>query len=877
MVEVRGLAEFGRDDVALVGGKAANLGELVRAGFDVPPGFVVTTGAYRDFLATHDLGTRLEELAAGGPERSGEIRGLFETGELPAALRTQVSDAYAALDSPAVAVRSSATAEDLAEASFAGQQDTYLDVEAVDAVLAAVRSCWASLWTDRAMTYRAEHEVASAGLGLAVVVQQMVPAEVAGVMFTANPLNGRTEETVLSAARGLGEAVVSGAVPTEEVVVDLAAHRLVRSETAAEPVLSDETAYGLAELGHRIEAHFGGPQDVEWALVGTRVRVLQARPVTALAPPEDPPPEDWSVPDPTSLYVRASIVEQLPDPLSPLFADLAADAVTDSLTAMMSELVGEDAVRAGDVSFPTVNGYAYYRYSRTGMLRITLRTYKALPVLGGGRRSGRERWQSYSHPRYRQAVAAWSGRPLADLTATELMAGVVALLYAGAEYYTSVQTLIPVAASSEVLFTRAYDALVRRSGDPAAATFLLGFDSLPIRAEKSLYDLAGWIREEPDLAAAVLGATNAELLADRTSAAPRWPGLWSRLRGHLDAYGHLVYNLDFVNPVPADDPGPLLDTLRFYLGDRPADPYRRQLRSSVLREAATTTLLSRLGAARRMVVLPLLRWAQASAPMREDALADVGLAWPQLRRLLTELGGRLVAAGAVTRVEDVYWLTSGELTAALDQDRPASLEAEVAHRQRRWRGQRRVTPPQVLPEAGWLRLMERWLPAASTAQEGDVLSGLAGSAGRVTAVARVLERPEDFGSFRPGEVLVAPITTPAWTSLFVRAAAVVTDVGGPLSHSSIVAREYGIPAVLGTGIATRRIRTGQRVTVDGDAGTVTLLAENSAGHLVGDEGLGQHPDQPRAVATTGLVMPAPPSRGPTPWRSRSAPPRSRSR
>lgn len=819
---VLGLSEFGRDDGALVGGKAANLGELVRAGFDVPPGFVITTGAYLDFVAAHGLDEQIHGLAAPSSYRGVEIRALFAVSELPKALRDEIAAAYAGLGSPPVAVRSSATAEDLADASFAGQQDTYLDVVGLDAVLAAVRSCWASLWTDRASAYRAQRQVDETGVAIAVVVQQMVPAEVAGVMFTANPLNGRTDETVLSAARGLGEAVVSGTAPTEDVVVDLAARRLTRSGAAADPVLTDAAAYGLAELGQRIETHFGVPQDIEWALVGSRRHVLQSRPITALPPAEDPPPDDWSVPDPTAMYVRASIVEQLPDPLSPLFADLVDDAVTRSLTALMTELVGAGAVRPGDVSLPTVNGYAYYRYSRAGMIRISLRTFKALPVLGGGRRSGRERWESYSRPRYRQVVAGWAGRPVGDLTSTELLAGVVALLYAGTEYYTSVQTLIPVAASSEMFFTRAYDLLARRPGDPAAATFLLGFDSLPIQAEKSLYDLACWVREQPDLMDAVAAATGARLLADRAAASPKWPALWSRLQDHLDTYGHLVYNLDFVNPVPADDPAPLVDTLGFYLGETPADPYRRQLRSALVREAATTELVSRLGRARRRVVLPLLRWAQRSAPMREDALADVGLAWPQLRRLLTELGERLVAAGAIAAVADVYWLRAHELTAALNQDAPASLDAEVAQRRRRWRGQRRVTPPQVLPEAGWMRLMERWLPAASTAQTGAVLTGLAGSAGKVTGVARVLAGPEDFGSFRAGEVLVAPITTPAWTSLFVRAAAVVTDIGGPLSHSSIVAREYGIPAVLGTGVATRRIRSGQRVTVDGDAGTVTL-------------------------------------------------------
>lgn len=827
-MDVFGLADFGRDDVARVGGKAANLGELVRAGFDVPPGFVVTTQGYLDYVAAAGRAGRIAALAGQGPERAAEIRALF-AGELPDDLADAVATAYAGLGSPPVAVRSSATAEDQPDASFAGQQDTYLDVRGLDAVLAAVRACWASLWTERAMAYRQQQSVPAAGLSLAVVVQEMVPAEVAGVMFTANPLTGRTDQTVISAAPGLGEAVVSGTTTTEETVVELATRHLTRSGGAepvpAAAVLTEDVAYALAELGARIEAHFGAPQDIEWALVGSRLHVLQARPVTALAAPEAPPPSDWSVPDPTSLYARASIVEQLPDPLTPLFADLIDGAVTRSLTDLMTELIGPGAVRPGDVALPTVNGYAYYRYSRSGMLRISLLSFKALGVLGNGRRSSRERWRRYAHPRYQQVVAGWSDRDPAALGPAELLAGVEALLFAGAEYYTSVQTIIPVAATSEVAFTRCYERLVRRPGDPAAATFLLGFDSLPLRAEKSLFELARWVRADPGLAAALAAGSSAELLADRAAATPRWPELWRRLQRHLDSFGHLVYNLDFANPVAADDPAPLVDTLRFYLDGEPVDPDVRQLRSAVAREAATTAVLTRLDGPRRWLFRRLLDWAQAAAPVREDALADVGLAWPQLRRLLSELGRRVVAAGVVTDVDDVYWLRSAELADALGADPPGPLDAEVEQRRRVWRGQRRVTPPQVLPERGWLRLMERWLPAASTSQTGNVLTGLAGSAGRVTAVARVLEGAQDFGSFRAGEILVAPITTPAWTSLFVRAAGVVTDVGGPLSHSSIVAREYGIPAVLGTAVATRRIRTGQRIVVDGDAGTVTLLDE----------------------------------------------------
>jgi phosphohistidine swiveling domain-containing protein len=229
-------------------------------------------------------------------------------------------------------------------------------------------------------------------------------------------------------------------------------------------------------------------------------------------------------------------------------------------------------------------------------------------------------------------------------------------------------------------------------------------------------------------------------------------------------------------------------------------------------------VLARLDPVRAKFFRRLLHWAQSVAPVREDALADVGLAWPQVRRMLLEIGRRLQEAGVISDSEDVFWLQRSEIAEGV-----GNLADQVEQRKAVWRGQLRATPPQLLPKGGWGDMFRKWMPAASEEQTGDVIKGIAGSMGAVTAPASVLGGPQDFGQMRPGDVLVASITTPAWTSLFAMASGVVTDIGGPLSHSSIVAREYGIPAVLGTAVATRRIHSGQMIKVDGDAGTVTLL------------------------------------------------------
>ena len=355
---------------------------------------------------------------------------------------------------------------------------------------------------------------------------------------------------------------------------------------------------------------------------------------------------------------------------------------------------------------------------------------------------------------------------------------------------------------------------------------MLGGDSSPIRAEKSLWDLAAWTREQPELARWLLDHSAADAAEALGSGGPAgldeaWSEWAARLHAHLDTYGHAVYNLDFVNPVPADQPAPVIETLRFYLSGQGGDPRLRQDGLIARRDRATAQVTARLDPVRRRGFLRLLRWTQAAGPVREDALADVGLAWPLLRRLVLELGRRLVEGGTLAVADDVFWLTRAEIEAELATPTSGRRE-QIEQRKAAWRGQRRAAPPQVLPKGRWTVLFDSMLPAASETQTGQVIRGIGGSAGKVTGPARVLSGPADFDQMRPGDILVAQITTPAWTTLFAMAGGVVTDVGGPLSHSSIVAREYGIPAVLGTGVATRRITSGEQITVDGDAGTVTL-------------------------------------------------------
>jgi pyruvate,water dikinase len=389
---------------------------------------------------------------------------------------------------------------------------------------------------------------------------------------------------------------------------------------------------------------------------------------------------------------------------------------------------------------------------------------------------------------------------------------------------------------SETIFSVVYNRLIKRREDPPALTFMLGFDSAPIQAEKSLYDLAVWAREHSELADYLTGTTGAEVVTTfQSSSSPigdgaSWREFCRRFQDYLNRFGHAIYDLDFAKPVPADDPAPLLETLKYFLEGQGRNPYERQAETISAREQATKSMLRRLKGLRLKWFSKLLRWAQQYAPLREDALAMIGLGWPVLRRMLRDVGRRLVEAHGIASPDDVFWLKLEELQAAataLDANQPVQdFRATVMERRATWERERMATPPVALPPKEGARYWGiDWsfmMPAHTDQNAGHRIKGIGASPGRVDGTARVIHGPEEFSQMRHSDILVAKITTPAWTPLFALASGIVTDVGGILSHGSIVAREYHIPAVLGTGVATERIRSGQRITVDGDTGVVTI-------------------------------------------------------
>ncbi len=839
-----------------VGGKGASLARMTGAGLPVPGGFFITTAAYQAFVAQNGLQPMIrKELADVDPNQlatveaaSGVIQANFNQGNLPAEVERAILEAYRALspESVPVAVRSSATAEDLPEASFAGQQETYLNVLGEKELREAVKHCWASLWTARAIVYRGKNQVDQDSVALSVVVQKMASADAAGILFTANPINGRRDELLINAAWGLGEAVVSGAVTPDTIVVDKKTRKILRRETAEkrvmttrgesgtrevavpeakvkQPAINNSQAVALAKLGEKIEALYATPMDVEWALAGGEYSILQARPITTLPP-------EWKRPNPKALYARGSLAEHLPNPVTPLFGTLGLRSVNQA-TEELAWMLNFDP-REAEYQYTPINGYVYMGFLATpsivmNMVKVSLTVFRKMI------REARMLWHE-SREKLDAVIAKWKTvvddeEALRALPALELLGGTGEVFTQVGRFYTVLQSgTLPAATSSEATFSQVYK-LVRRKGDPEATTFLFGGDTVPIKSEQALFDLANWAKSCPSLADALLHRPTAELAAGLAGEAPEGvlPGDWaewvSRFQDYQQTYGATVYELDFSNPTPVETPGLALDVVKMYLSGQGQDPYERQRAAAARREEAIQRVLPRLRWPVRGWFLRSMKWAQERGPDREDSLVDLGKANPLVRRLLGELGRRLVEAGTFDDAQDLYWLEEAEVASLcdlLDRGEPLSnLRETVAARKATWQAQLKLYPPAVLPEKS------RWnsfVPWHKTDQGGNTLKGTGASAGKVTAPACVLLGPEDFGKMKPGAILVAVTTTPAWTPLFSMASGVVTDIGGPLSHGSIVAREYGIPAVMAVGMGTRRIKDGQVVTVDGSTGVVTL-------------------------------------------------------
>lgn len=822
------LADFGAADLASAGGKGANLGELVRHGFPVPAGFLLTTAAYATLLAETGLGAELERLLE-SENPGARIRELFTQAQIPPRVSADIAAAYAALGGGPVAVRSSATAEDLPGAAFAGQQDTFLNVVGEQAVIRAVVECWASLWTDRAISYRQRQGINPRQVAIAVVVQEMVPAETAGVMFSANPVTGERGEIVVDASPGLGEAVVSGRVTPDHYVLDSTGRTrsftpgvqevVIRAiagggteESAGtgsrRSVLGEEQLAELARLALRAQEHFGRPQDMEWAVAGGRLYVLQARPMTAL------PPQPMRL-NPFQRFIGPFFVEMFQERPYPL--DVSG-WMQRGILAMLRGMAGSVGVIFPSVKelLPEEDGVVIRLVPPVP--RPTVRTLRApVSVAGRARRFNPAQWtQDKRFASFLENVRRLAGQDPRSLS----WQGVVGLAedaYATMRGITELRiSYLPGAFVPQLKLRLMLMLLGKRR---LASALIAGAETRTSQANRALEDLADRVRSHGKLTRAFSELAPGDLLS-RLEHDPEFKEFHTRFQAFLAEYGHreTVSVVMSSSPTWSDAPEVVLGLITSMMGERrPAADQTGQALAELKRHPAL-----RITAVRRHV-LSAVDGAKAGMAFREDSHFYATMVLPPLRRALSELGRRLCEAGVLADPADVNHLRFDELAG---MDDGGALPAAERERYRRL----------VLARAAKRRELDG-IPLLDTAalfanghrRPGALVSGMPASRGQATGTVRIIRGPDEFGLLRSGEILVCPYTNPSWTPLFQRAAAVVVDAGGIASHAAIVAREYGIPAVMGTGSGTSVLQDGQLVLVDGTRGRVTVAgAEPSA-------------------------------------------------
>ncbi|WP_420631789.1 phosphoenolpyruvate synthase [Candidatus Leptofilum sp.] len=875
-------------DLPLAGGKGANLGEMSRANFPVPPGFCIITHAFREFVAACPQMPHFHAALAAIPpddlvatrKIGKEIRQALHETPIPDAIAMAVAHTLHQLDSNAAyAVRSSATAEDLPDASFAGQQDTYLNLRGEGEILDAVRRCWASLFTDRAILYRQQNGFAHQDVALSVVVQQMVLPDISGILFTADPVSQHRHICSIDASYGLGEALVAGLVSADLYRVDSRTNQLIETkigdkklairplpkggttqETLSDDqrhaqVLNEAQAIALAQLGKQIEAHYNQPQDIEWAIAEGELYLLQTRPITTLYPQPTPQPQD----DALHLFVSLNHAQVMLDPIKRLGVDFwrlmfptrklgsptgRSQSLTSAGGRMYMDVTPLLSLRLGRKAVPlfltmadeqiaagireTIQRQSFRQ--RLAHLRPKTRLRDVLAYLGPVLkttlsflfRRDPETTRQELTDRMDRLVAASQQRILAQ------PAGAARLQKIEREFGDAFVHLLPdfpALVAGGIVSQRLLAKVVGRRANPDDLTAVARGLSSNVTTEMDLAvgDLADLVRQSPQLVTHFQQNPPTQALATAASVPGSSPFLagWADFLARYGMRG--PSEIDISRPRWREDPTSLL---QFVVGNlhhaEPGSHRSHHAEFTAAGEAAGERLIAVagqgvLGFIRRPLVRRLVKTVRGYTSGREHPKFFLIKLLGMIKLILLEEAEALVANGRLHHPEDIFHLDLTELI-NVAANPEVDVRPLIVQRKAEFARFHKLTPPRLLTSDGEIvqaKLSRDGLPEGA-------LVGSAASSGTIEGVAKVVLDPNK-DVLAKGEILVAPFTDPGWTPLFINAAALVMEIGGLMTHGSVVAREYGIPAVVGVAGATQQIKTGQQIRVHGDAGFVEIL------------------------------------------------------
>lgn len=874
--------EIDKKDISLVGGKGANLGEMTKAGFHVPYGFCVTTQAYKEFLKHNKLLDFITEVIKdanidnikGIGEKIRERIGQSDIPEeaakeiLNAVNKTGTNNYYA--------VRSSATAEDLAFASFAGQQDTYLNIKGENSVLLSVRDCWASLFTDRAILYRIQNQIEHEKVYMSAVVQKMVMPEVAGIMFTADPLSGHRGIISIDASYGLGEALVSGLVSPDiykfrkssmqigdKIIGDKKLAILpiegggtkeveITGEKSRSQVMMDSQIKKLARLGMKIEKHYGCPQDIEWCLENNELYIVQSRAITSLFPLPAPLPKD----DALHAYVSFNHFQVMTNPISPLGIDMLriilpfdkgvrSESEYKFLTCAagriyidLSELLQYKKIRKGlPVFFKNVDELLAEALieliNRTDFEKqieknkhtgVALLKYMSPIVINGIKNVTYKKPEGtiefmnhYVENRIKETVEAIDNSKQGIDKLEEI--------YKASSFDRDFKKLIPRVAPGMISF-KALESLEKKllGTNQYVNTIAKGLEG-NITTEMGLLvgDLADIIRKSPDL---VIEFENEDYstLFSRINKLKGNDEFKKKFKDFMDKYDmRAAGEIDIAKDRWIEDPKPLAKSILATIKTSEEGIHRKEYKDTIEKakkaaEEFIKEVEAKHGKVKGKIVRRLIRILRNVLPAREHPKYLIMKMILIFKKAFLEEAKILVEKGYLAYEKDIFYINFWELYSAVQNNE--SLIELARQRKEEYDYYRKLSTPRVLTSDG----EEIKVGYKKENMPEGALPGIPVSSGVIEGIARVITDPSK-DSINKGEILVAPFTDPGWTPLFINAAGLVMEIGGLLTHGTVVAREYGIPAVVGVLGATKKIKTGQKIRVDGNAGFVMIIEE----------------------------------------------------
>lgn len=852
---VKSLQNVSQEDFSSAGGKGANLGEMIRAGLPVPHGFVVLTSAYHDFVETNRLQEEIDQIVehlraddmTALQEASEAINELFEQSIIPDTIVSEITSMYEQLEGEPVAVRSSATAEDLPGTSFAGQYNTYLNVTGPDEVCKAVRRCWASLWNARAISYRLTQGIPH-NVAFAVIVQEFIDGEKAGILFTANPVNGRRDQMVINASWGLGEAIVSGTVSPDQWVVEksgtIVETHISKKEVMTvrkkggtstietpqdlqeAPVLTQTDILALCSLAQKTESYFNSPQDIEWVCDQGKFYLVQTRPITSLFPVPQPEPDPEKG---LRVYMSLNFAGQgITEPLTPMgveafrllyygfsviawgrrarkypdWVKVAAGRVYLDLTDLVGTTTGNMFVESIAGKDP-VTGQALDQFLernkdsfvKKGRLKIPLRLILLVPRLIGLMLYGMVNPQ-----KVRKKMVAAAEREINQLEKAA----------AGLQGVEERLQFIEEAAVNVMVM------MVEQS-----TTFSVGFVALE-RAEKLIEDWLGGVAVLDPIRQSLPYNPTTEMSMALLEISQKFKeeGIEPSdddpaVINFLKRFGHrAVLEVDMGLPRWREDPSYVIDILNLYKEGDPSKKIEKFHEGAVRAEKTIKEIglqvRQRKSRVNAWVINHLLHCFREIAGLRERPKFDLVRSFSIFRSVLHDVGKELVSQGRLDTADDIFFVTFSDIESGGDL-RPVVL----TNRDEYYRELERKLVPRLMTSTGESIYTVR-------EQEEAKLTGIPVSPGVYEGRVRIIHHPKG-AQLEPGEVLVTRSTDPAWTPLFINAGALIMETGGPISHGSIVAREYGIPAVANVAEATTRLETGQHIRVNGVSGEIVVL------------------------------------------------------